>query len=291
MMGFVDKIPVKTGDKVSKGELLISINNAELSAKRAQVNASITEASAAYRNAEKDYNRFTALYNDNSASQKELDDMRAHFEMAQARLEAAQQMKNEVSAQFAYTNIRAPFSGIITGKFINEGSMASPGVPLIAIETPGKFEVTTRVAEGDIGQLKTGVQVRVVVKAIDTIMHATISEISTSSANSGGQFLVTAVLEKDHPTLRSGMYATVEFPVKGSGAVQQILIPSEAIISRGQLRGVYTVSEQNTAVLRWLRLGRSYGDSVEVLSGLSANESYIISSEGKLFNGVNVKIQ
>jgi hypothetical protein len=54
---------------------------------------------------------------------------------------------------------------------------------------------------------------------------------------------------------------------------------------------VYTVSQSNTALLRWLRLGRTYGDQVEVLSGLSADESYIISAEGKLYNGVKVTIQ
>jgi multidrug efflux pump subunit AcrA (membrane-fusion protein) len=70
-----------------------------------------------------------------------------------------------------------------------------------------------------------------------------------------------------------------------------VLIPSEAIINRGQLTGVYTVSQSNTALLRWLRLGRTYGDQVEVLSGLNADESYIFSAEGKLYNGVKISIQ
>ena len=70
-----------------------------------------------------------------------------------------------------------------------------------------------------------------------------------------------------------------------------VLIPKEAIVKNGQLSGVYTVSESNTALLRWLRLGRTYGNNVEVLSGLNADESYIVSAEGKLFNGVKVSIQ
>ena len=88
------------------------------------------------------------------------------------------------------------------------------------------------------------------------------------------------------------MYATVLFPVeKTQQENQQILVPKEALVTKGQLSGVYTVSESNTALLRWLRLGKTYGDRVEVLSGLSADESYIVSAEGKLYNGAPVSIQ
>ena len=57
------------------------------------------------------------------------------------------------------------------------------------------------------------------------------------------------------------------------------------------ITGIYTVSQSNTALLRWLRLGRTFGDKVEVLSGLAADENYIISSEGKLFNGAKITIK
>ncbi|MEJ2113091.1 MAG: efflux RND transporter periplasmic adaptor subunit, partial [Flavobacteriaceae bacterium] len=70
-----------------------------------------------------------------------------------------------------------------------------------------------------------------------------------------------------------------------------VLIPSDVLINNGQLTGIYTVSQSNTAILRWLRLGRVYGDQVEVLSGLSAGETYIISAESKLYNGARIKIQ
>lgn len=158
MMGYVDKVHVNVGDKVSKGQLLVSINNSDLQARRAQVNAGITEATAAFNNAKKDYNRFKSLFADNSASQKELDDMTANFEMAKARLEGANQMKNEINAQFTYSNISAPFSGIVTSKNIETGDMANPGIPLISIETPGKFEVMAMVPETEISGIKKELQ-------------------------------------------------------------------------------------------------------------------------------------
>ena len=291
MMGFVNKVHVDVGDKVRKGQLLVSINNADLQAKRAQANASITEATAAFNSAQKDYNRFKNLFADNSVSQKEMDDMTARFERAKARLEVAKQMKNEVNSQFAYSNITAPFSGVVTSKNIDAGDMANPGMPLISVETPGKFEVVAMVPENEITQIKSGIKVNVIINSIDQTLKGTVMEVSTSAKNTGGQYLVKIALEKTDVNILSGMFATVQFPIAKTTQTDRILIPMDAIITRGQLSGVYTVSQNNTALLRWLRLGRPFGDEVEVLSGLSADESYIVSSEGKLFNGARVSVQ
>ena len=291
MMGFVDKIYVNVGDKVSKDQMLLSINNDDLQAKLAQVNASITEATAAYNNAKKDYERFQNLFAENSASQKEMDDMTAHFEIAKARLETANQMKNEVNAQFAYVNIRAPFSGIVTNKFIEAGDMANPGMPLIAVEAPGEFEVMAMVPETEISQVKKGEKVDVTVKSLDRSVTGSVTEVSISAKNTGGQYLVKIALDKSDAAILSGMYVTVKFPVEKQVKSQVVLIPENAIVESGQLQGVYVVGENNTVLLRWLRLGRTFGNEVEVLSGLSADETYIVSSEGRLFNGAKISVQ
>lgn len=287
-MGYVDNIYVSVGEKVSQGQLLLSINNTDLQAKQAQVNAQITEATAAFTNAEKDYDRFKNLFADNSASQKELDDITAHYNMAKARLEAANQMKNEINAQFAYVNIKAPFSGVVTGKFIEKGNMANPGMTLLTIENPEVLEINTRVPESQIAKIKEGMPVTVLVKSLNKSIDAKITAVSASSQQTGGQFLVTAVLKEKPEGLKSGMFATVNFPVESNGVEGAILIPVDAVVNRGQLTGVYTVSESNTAILRWLRLGRTFGNEVEVLSGLQNGESLIVNAESKLYNGANV---
>jgi len=291
MMGFVDKVHVNVGEKVSKGQLLVSINNADLSAKQAQTTAGITESQAAFNNAEKDYQRFQNLFADNSASQKELDDQRARYEMAKARLEGAKQVKNEVQSQFAYVNLRAPFNGVITNKFIEAGDMANPGVPLISVEGPGNFEVTASVPESEISKIKSGTEVQVIVKSSEKMIPGTVTEVSTSAKNTGGQYLVKVVLDKTDASILSGMYATVQFPIEKTTDITTVLVPEETLVKRGQLTGIYTVSQSNTAILRWLRVGRTFGDKVEVLSGLSADENYIISSEGKLYNGAKITIK
>ena len=291
MMGFVDKVHVNVGDKVTKGQLLVSINNADLSAKNAQTSAGITEAQAAFNNAEKDYQRFQNLFAEQSASQKELDDQRARYEMAKARLEGAKQMKNEVQSQFAYVNLRAPFNGIVTSRSIEAGDMANPGMPLVSVEGPGNFEVVASVPESEISKIKSGSKVQVIVKSSDLVLPGTVTEVSTSARNTGGQFLVKVVLDKTDASILSGMYATVQFPIEKKTAVTTVLVPEEALVKRGQLTGIYTVSQSNTAILRWLRVGRTFGDNVEVLSGLSADENYIISSESKLYNGAKLTIK
>ena len=115
--------------------------------------------------------------------------------------------------------------------------------------------------------------------------------MSTSAKNTGGQFLVKIDLDKTDANILSGMFTTVQFPVERKAKSAMVLIPNEAIVTNGQLSGIYTVSQSNTAMLRWLRLGRTFGDQIEVLSGLNADEAYIVSAEGKLFNGAKISIQ
>ena len=92
----------------------------------------------------------------------------------------------------------------------------------------------------------------------------------------------------------SGMFVNVQFPTakKETTTVKSdvVLIPESALVKQGQLTGIYTVGSGNFAILRWLRIGKTYGDQVEVLSGLSTDEQYIVSAEGKLFNGAKVSV-
>ncbi|GGG41004.1 RND transporter [Croceivirga lutea] len=292
MMGFVERIPVKVGQKVQKGQLLLVIKNTDLQAKKAQVDAGILEATAGFNNAEKDYQRFQNLFNQNSASQKELDDITARYQMAKARLEAAQQMKNEVNAQFAYANIKAPFSGVVTNTHIDEGAMANPGMPLVSIEGPGVYEIEAKVAERVINQISVGKEANVYIKALDKTVKGEIMELSTSAQFSGGLYVAKVKLNETPKELRSGMFATVSIAVEeGIQFNSNVTVPKAALVANGQLTGIYTVGPNNTAILRWLRLGNTIGDQVEVISGLTKDETYVVSAEGKLYNGAKLSIQ
>ncbi|HNP32922.1 MAG TPA: efflux RND transporter periplasmic adaptor subunit [Flavobacterium sp.] len=296
MMGYVTKVNVKVGQKVSAGQLLVSINNTDLQAKKAQVDASILQATAAYNNAKKDFDRFTALFNQQSASQKELDDMTSRYEMAKAGLEGAKQMRNEVMAQFSYSNITAPFSGEVTNTFVKEGDMANPGMPLVSIEGASHLQVTATVSESDITSIQNGMSVKVLVKSSNQELTGKVIEVSGSAKNTGGQYLVKINLNNNTTKVLSGMFVNVQFPLVSkkqtttNSATAQVVVPESALIHQGQLTGIYTIGNKDIAILRWLRIGKTYGNQVEVLSGLSANEQYILSAEGKLYNGAKVKI-
>lgn len=294
MMGYVTKVHVKTGQKVGVGQLLVSINNTDLQAKKAQVDAAILQATAGYNNAKKDYDRFVNLFAQQSASQKELDDMTSRFEMAKAGLEGAKQMRNEVMAQFSYSNITAPFSGEVTNTFVKEGDMANPGMPLVSIEGASRMQVTAMVSESDITSIKNGMQVKVLIKSANKEVSGKVTEVSGSAKNTGGQYLVKVALNTMDKTILSGMFVNVQFPVANTATktttTDKVMVPESALVKQGQLTGIYTIGSGNTAILRWIRTGKNFGSQVEVLSGLAANEQYIVSAEGKLFNGAKVQI-
>ncbi len=295
MMGYITGIRTEVGQAVHAGQLLVSINSNDIQAKGGQASAQIAQAQANFNIAKKDYDRFTKLFELQSASQKELDDMRARYEMAKAALDAARMMKNEVNAQYSYTNIVAPISGIVTAKYVKPGDMANPGMPLLTIEAPSHLQAQAMVSEEQIPFIHTGQQVNITIKSSNKQLTGTVSEVSLSSANTGGQYLVKIDISEAKGLL-PGMYVNVQFPfeIPASPTINEnkaMTVPVSAIVEQGQLKGIYTISSQKTALLRWLRLGKQTGDKVEVLSGLSSGEQYITYSDGKLFNGVKVKIK
>ena len=254
------------------------------------------QATAGYNNAKKDYDRFVALFAQQSASQKELDDMTSRYEMAKDGLEGAKQMRNEVMAQFSYSNITAPFSGEVTNTFVKEGDMANPGMPLVSIEGASHMQVTTMVSESDITSIQNGMNVKVLVKSTNQQLAGKVVEVSGSAKNTGGQYLVKVNLNNTGSKVLSGMFVNVQFPAANKPQIKKsqmgkVVVPQSALVQQGQLTGIYTIGNKNIAILRWLRIGKTFGNQVEVLSGLSANEQYIVSADGKLYNGAKISIQ
>ena len=210
-----------------------------------------------------------------------------------AKVEAAQQMQNEAEAMLAYTNLRAPFSGVVTQKYFDAGSLANPGVPILVIEQMGNYRVSASVSEKDISRLRQGVPAVVVVKSSGQLIHGTITEISPSSQFSGGQYSIKVNLpDQEKANLYSGMHVNVTISGMASDPREnKIQIPASAIVYKDQLTGLFTITDDQTAMLRWIRLGKAQGDHVEILSGLRDDEKFILTSEGKLYNGVPVTVK
>ena len=213
MMGYVTYLNVKIGQKVNKGQNLVSINNSDLQAKKFQVEASVEQASVTYNNAKKDFERYQSLFKQNSATQKEFDDINMKYEIAKAAKEGALQMRNEVMAQFNYSDVTAPFSGVITNTFVKEGDLATPGMPLISIEGESVMQVLAMIPESDISFIKNNMEVRIFLKSLNKELYGKVTELSTSSKNTGGQYPVKITFDKPDKDILSGMIVNIRFPV------------------------------------------------------------------------------
>lgn len=289
MMGNVKQVLVKGGQAVKKGDLLISISSADLSAKRAQVEANIITAETAFKDAKKDLERFENLKEKGSASQKELENMQNRFQMMKAGLDAAKSMKNEIDAQFEFLNIRAPFDGHVANVFVKEGDIAAPGHPLVSLEGLAELEAVLMVSESDISKVKAGQKAQLLVKSTDDYLEAQVKEVSPSSKNTGGQYMVKLAVEQKDASVLPGMFVQANIQTDSlTQGNKHVYIPIAALVENGQLKGVYTPSEEGKAILRWLRLGKHTDDQIRVLSGLKAGEKIITSADGKLYNGAPI---
>ena len=294
VMGRITNIFVKTGDRVDKGQLLASVWDEDIKAKRAQSDAMIAEAEEAYAAAQKDYDRFNNLYQQQSATTKELDNVTLQYNSAKARVAAAKQMRSEVNANLSYSSLRAPFSGVVTQKLAEAGSIANPGMPILTIEQNGIFQVSASITESDISNIHLGDVANMQIKSTRKCFDGKVIQINPSSQFTGGQYMVKISIPKtEKKNIYAGMFANVSIPVKDRQPVKNdvALVPLSAIINRDELTGIYTVSATNTALLRWIRLGKTYGDKVEVISGLSKDEKFIGPLEGKLYNGAPVIVK
>ena len=293
IMGFITSVNVNAGDNVKKGQLLVTISGADILAKKGQAQAMLAEATAALVDAKKDQERFAQLYEQNSASKKEFENATLHYNSMKAKAEAAQQMQNEADAMLAYSNLRAPFSGVVTQKYLDAGSMANPGMPILVIEQKGNYQVSATVPEKDIVRVKESAPASVLVKSSGQLIHGTVTEVSPSSQFSGGQFSIKVNLpEQEKAGLYPGMYVNVS--IDGAGSIShgdKIQIPVSAVVNKDQLTGLFTITDDQTAMLRWVRLGKIQGDHVEILSGLRDDEKFILTSESKLYNGVPVRVK
>ncbi|MBS5797101.1 MAG: efflux RND transporter periplasmic adaptor subunit [Dysgonomonas mossii] len=292
MMGYINKIYVKPGDKVASGQLLVSISSDDILAKKAQIQAMITEAEAVAKNAQRDYERFKTLRNQNSVSDKELENVALQNTSMNAKVQIARQQMNEVNAMLSYTNIRAPFSGVVTQKMVDEGSMANPGMPILTIEQNGELQVIASIPENYIQYVKVGDVAKMELKSLGASIDGKVSELSPSAFRTGGQYSMKLAIDtKDKENIRPGMYVNILIPNKTSENItSKIMLDKSSIVYRDQLTGVYVIDDQSQANLRWIRLGKTIGNQVEVLSGLSQNDKIVSKAEGKLYNGVKVSV-
>ncbi len=288
IMGQITYLPYDAGTKVSAGQTLLKIKNDDLEAKKSQVLANLTQAQAALTNVEGNYNRIKTLFENKTATQKEMDDIQMAYDMSKAQVQAVKEMEREVNDYISYSDIKSPIDGYIVQKMTEVGNIAAPGMPLLVVEAMDKLEVVAKVPESQVYLFSVGDEVKIIVDALggQEFMGA-VTQVNPGGNPAARQFSVRIKMEQTDSGIKSGMYAKV---ILEKGARKVITVPRDWLIRRGQLTGLFTLSQNQEAMLRWVRTGKSYGDQVELLSGLSAGETVLIAQSEPIIDGRKVEV-
>jgi RND family efflux transporter MFP subunit len=272
LMGVVRLVHVHEGDVIKKGNLLGTID-------QRQVRAQLEQALANAEVAAKEYRRYQRLLKEQSASQQEFDRAQARHREAQAAVAAARVSRKDAK-------VRAPYDGRVVAKLINPGDLASPGTPFLTIEQQGLFWTDLVLPERHIQAVRTGLEVKVVVPAIDNReIMGTVDRI-VPSADARSRSFKLKVAMPPGLDLKSGMFARVAIPLGGSG---MLLVPQTAILEQGQLTGIYRLDDADIARFRLVRTGKTFGGQVEIVSGLQAGERYLSQVPLEMRDGAKVE--
>jgi len=267
----IEKIYVKSGDKVKKGDILIKLEDKDMRAKLQQAVAALDAARSNLGQAEADYRRYKNLFEDRTITQQEFERAETGYKTAKAQLNQAENAKKETEAFLNYTIIRAPFSGLIVKKHAEEGDMASPGRPLLFMYDPADIWFESQVPSSQSHLLAIGLNAKVTINAVKEEFEGSIVEIVPAVDPGSRTVTVRIDIPKDK-RLKCGMYGSFDI---ASGETVTILIPRRAIVRVGQLDSVYVVANGELE-LRNISIGKEYGDKIEVLSGLSEGEEIVL---------------
>ena len=267
----VEKIPVRLGSHVEKGEILAELDMKDIQAREAQAQAVSVQTS-------QDLKRYDQLLDRKLVSQQEYDHAKTQADVARANL-------GEIKAIMSYAQVVAPFAGIVTRKMIDLGDLTVPGRPLFTIEEDANLRLIVSIPESKRSQIKIGDTMTVSVPSIDTLLMGVITEIS-SGADPANRSFETKIELPALMGLKSGQYGRL---ILSADSASGLFIPTSAVVYRGQLELVYVANSDNRASLRLIRTGRRIGDKTEVLSGLAPAERVILSDQEMLADGDQIK--
>jgi membrane fusion protein, multidrug efflux system len=205
------------------------------------------------------------------------------LEQAEAQVAQAQAGVTALKANIAYTQIRAPFSGVVQSRKVNEGDFVGPGMPLLELVGDGEQELVATLSEDEAKGLKAGSKVAYESEGVDG--QAQITGLAPGGDPYSHKGTLRAKVLKPKG-LRQGSFARVLVP--GLPAAQGVSVPRSALVQRGELTGVF-IAKRDHAELRWISLGEGDGAYLSVRSGLKAGEQ-VIDHPGALQDGQPIDV-
>jgi len=267
--GQVEEILYDVDDFVRKGEVIVRLRDTEHRARVAQAAAELKSASAQRVRAKDEYARIEDLFKKKSASAAERDNAEAELASAQARLEAAQAALEQAQEQLKYTEIRAPYSGIVINRQVELGEVASPGQPVMTGVSLEQLRVAVEVPQSVIPAVRELGEVKVYLPDGTVVKPARITVFPFADLGSNS-FRVRLDLPEDIKGLFPGMFVKTGFI---TGKKQELTVPESAVVYRSEVTGVYVVDAGGVVRMRQIRVGRNLGGELVVLSGLSEGET------------------
>ena len=311
--GTVRKILVKEGDRVRRGQLLAVLDDrterAQLAAAAAGIEASseglaevrqsLQAAMADRKFAEATFHRYRGLLEKNSVSRQEYDNAETQYKAALANENAIKAREKQVAAQrqqaqaqhasaaivLSYSRILSPIDGVVTAKSVDEGTLVMPGTPLLTVEDTHHFRLEASVPALYIGRVRVGQPVPAEIGSQQ--VRGRVAEIVPAADPNTRTFTVKIELPANCDC-QSGQYGKAEMSI---GEQNRLLVPRDALVSRGELEGLFAVNSKGIAQYQLVKTGKVFDDHVEILSGLADGERIAVSKVDRLRDGMRVETQ
>jgi RND family efflux transporter MFP subunit len=267
----IDRVHVRAGDTVEKGQLLVELEQADLQSRLSRANAAMESVSARLVEAKASLARAEDLTERGLLAQSDLDIARANHDSLVADLSSARQASSEASTALDYARVLAPISGRIVDRFAEPGDTAQPGMPLLSLYNPSSLRIEARVREQLAISLTVGQSLEVVIQALDKTLQSQIEEIVPAGDTGSRSFLIKSRLQQSADLL-PGLYAELLIP---AGERVLLLAPVDRVATVGQLDIVWVLND-GVVERRLVRTGKPYpDDKVEIISGLEEGESLL----------------
>ncbi len=266
--GQVAEILADVDDYVEKNAVVVRLRDTEHQARVAQAAADLKSATAQLNQARDEFARVEGLYKKKNVSDSAMDKAEADLKSAQARLEAAQAGLQQAQEQLAYTQIRAPYAGIVTHRHVELGEIASPGQPVMSGVSLEELRVIVDVPQSVIPAVRELGEIHIYLPdgGIAKTGRITVFPFADLGSNT---FKVRIDLAERVKDLFPGMFVKTGIV---TGKKRELTVPKVAVVYRSEVTGVYVVDADGAIRFRQIRVGRVLGDDLVVLAGLTEGE-------------------
>ena len=294
--GYVSKMNVDFGDKVKAGQLLATLEVPELQAELDNAQATEQKARADYTNAHLIYTRLQSVNKDhpNLVAQQELDTAAANDQTMAAAIAAAKANVEKFQTMVSYTQITAPFDGVVTHRYADPGTLIQAGtssdtqaLPLVRVSDNYQLRLDFPVTVDYVKDVQLGDSVEVRVDSLNGKTFTGIISRFTHEVDENTRTMITEI-EVPNPNLElmPGMYATVVLKVEKR--LQALAVPTEAVAGE-KTPTVYVVNQVNQIEERSVKLGLEMADKYEILSGLHEGDLVVIGNRSGFQAGQKVE--